>query len=44
MLDGHRAAGLRLLAALADDPRADKAQRTNAATSLTTLDLYRVRR
>ncbi|MEV4427796.1 NACHT domain-containing protein [Streptomyces sp. R-07] len=44
MLGVHRAAGLRFLAALANDPLADKAHRTNAATSLTTLDLYRVRR
>ncbi|MFF4294041.1 NACHT domain-containing protein [Streptomyces vinaceus] len=43
-LDGHRAAGLRFLAALANDPLADKARRTNAATSLGSLDLYRIRR
>ncbi|MGW0641684.1 NACHT domain-containing protein [Streptomyces badius] len=43
-LDGHRAAGLRSLAALADDPRANEGQRTNAATALNVLDLYRVRR
>ncbi|QES17669.1 ATP-binding protein [Streptomyces venezuelae] len=44
MLDGHRAAGLRRLAALAHDPRGGKAQRTAAATSLTTRDFYRIRR
>jgi hypothetical protein len=43
-LDGHRAAGLRFLAALANDPRVDKAHWTNAASSLTTLDLSRIRR
>jgi hypothetical protein len=41
MLDGHRAAGLRFLAALADDPRAERA---DAASALSMLDLYRVRR
>ncbi|WP_306325968.1 NACHT domain-containing protein [Streptomyces venezuelae] len=44
MLDRHRAAGLRCLAALAHDPQGDEAQRTNAAASLTTRDFYRIHR
>ncbi|MEV7565403.1 hypothetical protein [Streptomyces tanashiensis] len=44
MLDDHRAAGLRILAAPANDPQADKGHRTSAAISPAALDLYRVRR
>ncbi|MDJ0385295.1 ATP-binding protein [Streptomyces sp. G-G2] len=43
-LDGHRAAGIRLLSAFADDTASGAAVSRNAAVSLTTLGLYRIRR